>query len=96
MSRTFVPAHAPLSPAQMAYRRYLTGWRWWILRRLRLRIDGRRCRICNEGEPLQMHHRGYEHAGRSWWGELSDLTALCPACHDLYEKERMNHARYTN
>ena len=82
MSRiTFVPAH---SPAQAEYRKYLHGWRWWILRRLRLRIDGRRCRMCGADDALQVHHSMYTHRGGSWLGELLDLITVCDECHSKH------------
>jgi hypothetical protein len=81
MANNFVSA---LSPAQLEYRRYLKSWRWWILRRLRLWMDGRRCRMCGAAERLQVHHRDYLHRGRSWLGELFDLTTCCASCHSDY------------
>jgi len=67
MRNNFVPA---LSPAQAEYRHYLKSWRWRLLRRIRLWIDGHRCRMCGASEALQVHHRSYQHRGRSWWREL--------------------------
>lgn len=79
MRNTFVPA---LSPAQVEYRHYLRSWRWRMLRRLRLAIDGRRCRMCGSRAALQVHHRDYTNRGKSWLGELFDLTTVCDSCHD--------------
>jgi hypothetical protein len=78
MTSNFVPA---LSPAQLEYRRYLKSWRWWVLRRVRLWMDGNRCRMCGSAERLQVHHRDYLHRGKAWLGELFDLTTVCNSCH---------------
>lgn len=75
---------SPLSPAQEEYRRYLQSWRWRILRRLRIKLDGGRCRMCGTTERLHVHHRDYLHRGRSWFGELFDCTTVCADCHSDY------------
>jgi 5-methylcytosine-specific restriction endonuclease McrA len=73
----------PLSPAQLEYRRYLRSPRWRLfLRPLRVWMDGKRCRVCNSPDSLEVHHRSYTHRGRSWWRELLDLTTLCEYHHN--------------
>jgi hypothetical protein len=74
----FVP---PLSPAQIEYQKYLKSWRWKLLRWLRVRIDGRRCRTCKSFNALQCHHPDYEHKGGSFVAELRDIITLCDKCH---------------
>lgn len=80
---TFVPA---LSPAQVEYRHYLNSPRWRILRWLRLRLDGHRCRMCGSSERLEVHHRSYDWRGAFWLWELLDLTTLCRRHHEQYHK----------
>jgi len=82
MRSTFVAPHP--SPAQLAYHAYLRSPRWWILRRVRLWIDGHRCRMCGGRTALQVHHRDYANKGKSWLGELFDLTTVCDSCHSDY------------
>lgn len=71
-----------MTPSQTEYQRYLRTFRWRFLRWLRWRIDGGRCRMCGASKRLEVHHRDYEHRGRSLWNELADLTTLCRNCHD--------------
>lgn len=75
---TFV---SPISPEQAAYREYLRSWRWRILRWLRVRFDGHRCRMCGRRDRLEVHHRDYTHRGGSWLREFADLTTVCRDCH---------------
>jgi len=69
------------TPAQQEYARYLRSFRWRLIRRLRLWLDGGRCRVCNGRGPLEVHHRSYEHRGGSLEGELRDTITLCSECH---------------
>lgn len=69
------------TPQQAAYRDYLRSPRWRLIRRLRLWLDGGRCRVCNGRGPLQVHHRSYEHRGGSLEAEICDCVTLCAACH---------------
>lgn len=68
--------------AQQQYRAYLRSPRWRIIRWLRKRIDGNRCRTCGETKRLEVHHSEYTHRGKSWWGELMDVITLCDECHE--------------
>jgi 5-methylcytosine-specific restriction endonuclease McrA len=69
-----------LSARQRAYREYLRTDVWKRLRREALERDGRRCRLCNGTDTLQVHHRYYpERLGT----ETADaLTTLCRRCHE--------------
>lgn len=74
-----------------AYQDYLQSPRWYILRQLRLMLDGHRCtqrinlRRCNARTHLQIHHTSYLHKGApgisGLLGELMDLRTLCDAHH---------------
>lgn len=73
------------------YQDYLQSPRWYILRSLRLLIDGNRCthrvnlRRCNRTTSLQVHHTSYAHKGEPGIGgllaELIDLRTLCDYHH---------------
>jgi len=73
-----------MTPQQAEYQQYLRSWRWWALRTLRKWLDGGRCRLCGTGQRLEVHHRDYRWRGRSWLGELLDLTTVCRTCHADY------------
>jgi len=69
-----------LSERQRAYREYLRTDAWKRLRREALERDGRRCRLCNAAERLQVHHRYYpETLGTE---TVDALTTLCGRCHE--------------
>lgn len=65
--------------------------RWYLLRTLRLMIDGHRCtyrinrRRCEAHTRLQVHHLSYAHKGApgidGMLAELSDLRTLCDFHH---------------
>ncbi len=60
------------------YHRYLASREWALLKQqLRLRSAGK-CERCVAGAYEQTHHVTYERLGRE---ELSDLLAVCEACH---------------
>lgn len=73
------------------YQDYLQSPRWYILRTLRLAIDGHRCthrvnlRRCDKRTTLQIHHTSYLHKGApgvsGMLAELSDLRTLCDYHH---------------
>ena len=73
-----------MTPQQAEYQQYLKSWRWLILRAVRRWLDGDRCRMCGARRGLEVHHRDYLHRGKSWLGELLDLTTVCLACHGDY------------
>lgn len=49
-----------------------------------LERDGRRCRLCNSKERLEVHHRTYKRRGNE---KLDDLTTLCHRCHATYHNK---------
>ena len=67
------------------YADYRRSARWRLLRWLRRRLDGGRCRVCCGGRQLQTHHRSYRHRGErgplGFLAELRDCITLCDACH---------------
>ncbi len=70
-----------LSARQKAYREYMRSEVWRCLRREAVERDGKRCRLCNAGGALQVHHRYYpEVLGTE---TVDALTTLCGACHEV-------------
>lgn len=73
------------------YQDYLHSPRWYLLRTLRIAIDGGRCthrtnlRRCEKHTTLQVHHTSYAHKGAPGLGgmlaELNDLRTLCDYHH---------------
>jgi hypothetical protein len=65
-----------------SYDNYLKSPRWEYLRQETLERDGRKCRLCNSSEYLNVHHRKYPKN----WGEetVDDLTTLCQRCHEKF------------
>jgi hypothetical protein len=64
---------------------YYTSKRYRALARRVIARDQGRCRLCNTGRPLNVHHRNY-----SYWGDESpdELTTLCEKCHELFHDHR--------
>lgn len=72
---------------------YGTSARWYLLRRLRLAIDGHRCTAidaetggrCHATTTLQAHHTSYAFKGAAglsgFLAELSSLRVLCDKHH---------------
>ena len=70
---------------------YGTSARWYLLRNLRLMIDGYRCtqrinlRRCDATTALQVHHTTYQWKGApglsGFLAELSSLRTLCDYHH---------------
>lgn len=61
---------------------YLRSFRWrYVIRPVRLWLDGYRCRMCPR-PAVDVHHRSYTHRGRGLLAEIQDVTAVCRACHD--------------
>lgn len=72
----------------MPYPEYLQTPEWRSKRDRVLARDGHRCRTCDSGEHLQVHHRTYARRGNE---DLNDLTTLCEACHKhFHEKIKQN------
>ena len=66
----------------MTYEEYIASPAWRSLRRTALDRDGQRCRLCDAGDDLEVHHRRYP-PGRQWLlDSLDALTTLCRLCHD--------------
>lgn len=64
------------------YHEYLQSKVWGVIRERVLRRDNHRCRVCNDDEGLNVHHRTYERVGSE---KDEDLTTLCRVCHQLFE-----------
>lgn len=65
------------------YKQYIQSKEWRLKRLQAIERDDNRCRVCNSGIKLDVHHRTYKRLG----DELSnDLTTLCKACHDLFSE----------
>ena len=68
------------------YALYLQSPRWRLLRSLRRRLDGGRCRVCFTRYRLETHHRSYRNRGApgplGFLAELRDLITLCADCHE--------------
>jgi 5-methylcytosine-specific restriction endonuclease McrA len=62
---------------------YLT-WRWRVLRRVVLKLYGRRCMRCGQTDgPLQVDHIIAKARGRFGWRhryKLRNMQVLCRAC----------------
>ena len=79
-------ASGQLSAGQIAYAEYLQSPRWRLLRAIRRRLDGNRCRVCFASERLEVHHRSYRNRGRGFIGELRDTITLCRRCHSTHHE----------
>lgn len=53
---------------------------------------GNRCRICNGGGTLNVHHRSYANKG-NYERELTDLVCLCSDCHALFHRKTRHNKR---
>lgn len=65
------------------YHQYLQSPQWSSIRLKVLDRDGYRCRVCNSGLDLNVHHRTYDNIGNEL-EHLYDLTTLCRPCHALF------------
>lgn len=63
------------------YREYLASPEWQERRNTKLQQAGHRCELCGSENRLEVHHRTYERRGNE---RLSDLIALCHACHGRF------------
>ena len=72
------------------YALYLQSPRWRLLRSIRRRLDGGRCRVCGGRRHLETHHRSYRHRGApgllGFVAELRDTITLCAECHAAAHK----------
>lgn len=64
----------------MPYRDFLATDYWKQVAKLVKERDGYKCRICNSGQQLDVHHRSYAHRGCDHL-HLDELTTLCRTCH---------------
>ena len=64
--------------ARERYRRYLLSDAWKAKRKAVLRAAGFRCRRCG-ARATEVHHETYK---RIYKERITDLTALCRACHE--------------
>lgn len=64
------------------YHKYLKSQNWQLVRKHVLTRDEYKCRFCNSGLDLNVHHRSYEYIGREMQ-KLTDLTTVCKRCHSL-------------
>lgn len=65
------------------YHEYLKSYQWKTIRETVKNRDGYRCRVCNSGLNLTVHHRSYEHIGNEK-RHMSDLITLCDRCHATF------------
>ena len=63
------------------YLRYINSSDFHVLAEAVKTRYGYHCAICDDPGPLEAHRRTYRRLGRE---ELTDLIALCPACHKLF------------
>ncbi len=64
-----------------SYEAYLKSDVWKKRRRQALEADGFRCRICDSGMDLNVHHRSYDRLGSE---APMDLITLCRQCHAVF------------
>lgn len=62
------------------YGQYLRSPAWKRKRKAALKRDGYRCRVCNRGQYLEVHHRRYPAVLGT--ESVNDLTTLCNSCHN--------------
>lgn len=70
----------PMNKAE--YHKYLKSDKWNRVRTHVLSRDSYKCRFCNSGLDLNVHHRSYEYIGREM-KQLTDLITICSRCHSL-------------
>lgn len=76
----------------MSYHDYIHSKEWKVLAdQVRYRAEGR-CEECGVEGVLEVHHITYARLGHEG---LSDLKALCPACHQKagWNRESMKYGR---
>lgn len=76
------------------YSNYLRSPRWRMIRFLRRKLDGQRCRLCNNDQHLETHHRRYDNRGRpglfGFLAELRDCITVCDNCHKTAHRQRID------
>lgn len=81
----------PLDGKRWLYSIYLKSDAWQIKRKAVLKAAGYRCRCGNRA--TQVHHETYE---RVFNERLSDLTAVCRACHQAEHSKSNGNRNYEN
>lgn len=91
-----VRCHTPLPPMNASWRARYTAYLhspvWAMKRAAVLERAGHRCAVCGKGGPLHVHHLTYV---RCFHERISDLQAVCPACHEIADLERRSRAEDT-
>jgi len=68
---------------KLPYTEFLKTDYWRGVSKLVRVRDGDRCRVCNSGVRVEVHHRTYANHGNEHLN-LGDLTSLCRACHERH------------
>jgi hypothetical protein len=71
---------------RLPYADYLRSDYWRRVRWAILRDSELRCRICNAGGNLRVHHRNYSSIGKE---KISDLICVCDDCHQLFHNNKV-------
>lgn len=69
---------------EMTYREHMQSAAWRKKRLARLKLDGYRCRLCDENGSrfrLEVHHRPNSYAKIPRESVRNDLITLCGRCH---------------
>lgn len=69
------------------YETYIRSPQWRQLSQRLIKEAGRRCRVCNSGIDLCVHHRTYENLGHE---PDQDLIVLCHDCHEIFHATRIS------
>lgn len=72
--------HEPDALRALPYKMFLQSLYWDIVRNYVRYKRGYRCEMCAAGDPLNVHHKTYEHHGDEH-RYLEDLILLCSECH---------------
>jgi hypothetical protein len=71
---------------RLPYADYLRSDYWKRVRWAIIRDSELRCRMCNAGGNLRVHHRDYSSIGRE---KVCDLICVCDECHKLFHDNRV-------
>lgn len=78
-----------LSLSKQDYVKYLRTPHWRRMRTLAFYRYGKKCRRCgNYGtnrNPIQVHHRSYDHLGDE---RIEELEVICKNCHTFHHQEK--------
>lgn len=77
----FIPWKSVWNLHTMPYHDYLLTEYWKELSIKAKQRDGNRCKICNNSNHLNAHHRTYKNRGKE--NEIDDLITLCQSCHQM-------------